>query len=476
LCCWISNDKKMGQVVRSLLFIELLLLGFGPGRIAQAEVHEFVLDNGLKLLVKEDHRAPVVVSQVWYKVGSSYEHPGITGISHALEHMMFKGTKKHPTGDFSRIISENGGSENAFTGSDYTAYFQTLEKTRLPVSFELEADRMRNLTLPPEEFEKEIEVVKEERRWRTEDNPQSTMYEVMKATAFQTSPYRHPIIGWMHDLESMTVAELRNWYEKWYAPNNATLVVVGDVNAREVHALAEKYFAPLPASEVPVVDSPPEVAQQGMKRVVIKRPAELPHLLMAYKVPVLKTAIDHPDQVPEWEPYALEVLAGVLDGGSSARFASRLVRGQEIAAAISIDYGLGSRLDDVMVISAVPAESRTVAELEQAIGGEIEELKTAPVSDAELKRVKAQVVADDVYERDSIFYQGMINGILETVGLSWRHADEYVERIKAVTADQIVAVAKKYLVDDGLTVAELDPQSLEKAARQPVSGGSQHVH
>ena len=462
--------------MRSLLCIALLLPGLGLGGPARAQVHEFVLDNGLKLLVKEDHRAPVVVSQVWYKVGSSYEHPGITGISHVLEHMMFKGTENYPPGEFSRIISENGGSENAFTGADYTAYFQTLEKTRLPVSFELEADRMRNLTLLPDEFAKEIEVVKEERRWRTDDNPQSALYEVMKATAFQTSPYRHPIIGWMHDLETMTVADLRRWYEKWYAPNNATLVVVGDVDPGDVLALAEKHFAPLPAGEVPAADKQPEVPQQGMKRIVIRRPAEVPHLLMSYKVPVLISALDHPDRVPEWEPYALEVLAGVLDGGNSARFASRLVRGQEIAAAISVDYSLGARLDNILVISAVPAEGRTVAELEQAIRGEIVDLQSAPVSDAELRRVKAQVVADDVYERDSIFYQGMIIGILETVGLSWRHADEYVERVRAVTADQIMAAAKKYLVDTGLTVAELEPQPLDQAVQPPAGGGSAHGH
>ena len=175
--------------------------------------------------MKEDHRAPVVVSQVWYKVGSSYEHDGITGVSHALEHMMFKGTKKHGPGEFSRIISDNGGDENAFTSQDYTAYFQTLEKSRLPISFELESDRMRNLTLPNKEFKKEIEVVKEERRWRTEDDPGSYAYEVLMATAFQTSPYRQPTIGWMSDLKTMKVGELRKWYERWYAPNNATLVV-----------------------------------------------------------------------------------------------------------------------------------------------------------------------------------------------------------------------------------------------------------
>ena len=222
------------------------------------DVQEFMLDNGLKLVVKEDHRAPVVVSQVWYKVGSSYEHAGITGISHALEHMMFKGTKKYPPGEFSRIIATNGGEENAFTSSDYTAYFQTLEKSRLPISFELESDRMRNLVLPKDEFAREIEVVKEERRMRTEDDPQALLYETLNATAFETSPYRQPIIGWMSDLEAMKISSLKDWYKKWYAPNNATVVVVGDVNADEVYKLALKYFAPLPRENIPEVSALPE--------------------------------------------------------------------------------------------------------------------------------------------------------------------------------------------------------------------------
>ncbi|MBI4006554.1 MAG: insulinase family protein [Gammaproteobacteria bacterium] len=434
-----------------------------------------MLESGLKLLVKTDHRAPVVVSQVWYKVGSSYEHDGITGISHALEHMMFKGTEKHPGGDFSRIISANGGQENAFTGADYTAYFQTLEKSRLAISFELEADRMRNLSLPADEFTREIEVVKEERRWRTEDDPQSYTYEIMMATAFQTSPYRNPIIGWESDLEKMTIEELRDWYSRWYAPGNATVVVVGDVEANAVYELAKKYFAHLPNGETPALANRQEADQLGIKRIKVKRPAELPYLLMAYKVPAFRTAVNNPDKIPEWEPYALEVVAGILDGGDSARFSKNLIRGREIASAISVSYDLSSRLDDVFVISSVPSHDHSIEQLEQAVRDEIEDLKTNRISAEELERVKAQVVANDIFERDSAFYQGMIIGVLETVGLSWRHADEYVDRVKAITAEQVQAVVKKYLVDDGLTVAELDPQPLDKSAQRPVSGELNHV-
>ena len=268
--------------------LSAFLISALAGAGVAAEVIEYQLDNGLKLLVKQDRRAPVVVSQVWYKVGGSYETDGITGVSHALEHMMFKGTAAYPAGEFSRIIADNGGRDNAFTGPDYTAYFQTLESSRLEISFRLEADRMRNLVLKQTEFDKEIEVVKEERRLRTEDQPQSFLYETARATAFQTSPYRYPIVGWMQDLDNMTVRELADWYQRWYAPNNATVVVVGDVEPDAVHALAEKYFGVLPAGKPVQVESLKEVAQRGVKRITVKRPAELPYLLMAYKTPVLK--------------------------------------------------------------------------------------------------------------------------------------------------------------------------------------------
>jgi zinc protease len=441
---------------------------------ALAQTHEFMLDNGLKLLVKEDHRAPVVVSQVWYKVGASYEVAGQTGISHALEHMMFKGTEKHGPGEFSRIISANGGNENAFTGSDFTAYFQTLEKTRLPISFEMESDRMRNLSLPAEEFAKEIEVVMEERRLRTEDNPQSFVYESMMATAFQTSPYRQPIIGWMEDLEQMSADQLAKWYERYYAPNNAVVVVVGDVDAKEVYKLAKKHFGPLTGDEIEPDTTLSEVAQNGKKRIVVKRPAELPYLLMAYKTPSLKSAIDNPD-IPDWEPYALEVLAGIMDGGMSARLETELVRGSELASGISLNYRFTSRLDTVLTIGSVPANDVTVEQLEQAIREQVQKIKTETVSQAELDRVKAQVIADDVYQRDSIFYQGMVIGMFESIGLSWKQVEDYVPAIKQITAEQVMTVANKYLVDDGLTVAVLDPQPIDpSAAGSRTPGGPVH--
>jgi zinc protease len=438
---------------------------------AAGSVHEYELANGLKLIVKEDHRAPVVVSQVWYGVGASYEHDGITGVSHVLEHMMFKGTDRHGPGEFSRIIAENGGSENAFTSKDYTAYFQRLEKSRLPVSFELEADRMRNLKLDEKEFAKEVKVVMEERRLRTEDKPTSLTYEQFMATAYTSGSYRIPTIGWMDDLQNMVLADLQRWYDRWYAPNNATVVVVGDVDPQAVLALAKKHFGPLK----PEVLEPPkpriEPEQVGQRRITVRRPAKVPYMVMGYKTPVLKTASE------EWEPYALTVLAGVLDGGSSARLSRELVRGQQIAASAGASYDPYARQSSMFLLDVTPANSRTIESAEQALQEQIQRLRTEPVAQDELDRIKAQTIAGEVYQQDSIFYQGMVIGKLETTGMSWRLKDEFVERINAVTAEQVQAVAKKYLVESGLTVAVLEPLPMdsEKTARNAATGGG-HAH
>jgi len=408
-----------------------------------------------------------VVSQIWYKVGSSYEHDGITGISHVLEHMMFKGTKKHGAGEFSRIIAENGGRENAFTSHDYTAYFQQLEKSRLPVSIELEADRMRNLLLPPEELAKEVKVVMEERRMRTEDNPDSLTYEQFMATAFQVSPYHHPIIGWMTDLEHLQVDDLRRWYQQWYAPNNATLVVAGDVKAEEVFTLARTHFGQHQPSTIEPPKPRIEPPQKGERRIVVKAPAELPSLIMGYRAPSLLTA-----EAP-WKAYALEVLAGVLDGGESARLARELVRGSQIAAGASASYGLTDRLDTLFLLSATPANGHTIEAVEQALRAQVERTRKELISREELARIKAQVTAAKVYERDSVFYQAMQIGTLATIGLDWREGDRYAERINAVTAEQVRAVAREFLVDDYLTVARLDPQPIDKNAMPSRNGMSQ---
>jgi zinc protease len=453
------------------LVLSAMLLACAHGVVAAGAVHEYQLDNGLKLVVKEDHRAPVVVSQVWYKVGSSYEHGGITGLSHMLEHMMFKGTKAHGPGEFSRIIAENGGEENAFTSQDYTAYYQRLERNRLPVSFALEADRMRNLLLQQKEYDKELKVVMEERRLRTEDQPTSLTYEQFAAVAFTTGSYRIPTIGWMDDLRNMHLGDLRDWYKRWYAPNNAVVVVVGDVVPEEVLRLAKKYFEPLKPETIIPPKPRLEPEQDGPRRITVEVPAEVPYLVIGYKVPVLKTATN------EWEPYALEVLSGILDGGDSARLTRNLVRGTQVAASAGAGYSLYSRQSSLFLLDGTPANSSSMQTLEAALRDQVKQLREAPVSSEELARVKAQVVASDVYQKDSIMNQAMQIGQLESVGLDWSLMDHYVKRINAVTAAQVQAVARKYLLEERQTIAVLKPLPMD-AGRKPhpsLPGDETHV-
>ena len=426
---------------------------------AGGQVSEKVLDNGLKVLVKPDHRAPVVVSQIWYKVGSSYEPEGLTGISHVLEHMMFKGTDRLAPNEFSRIIANNGGRENAFTGRDYTSYFQQLEKSRLQIALELEAERMQNLKLDSEEVRKEIQVVLEERRLRTDDQPESLTYEKFRSTAFRESRYGNPVIGWPEDIRSLTVENLREWYRRFYAPNNATLVVVGDVQPEDVFALAEQYFGPVPSQTVSPFPDPAESPQQEARSVAVEAPATVPYILFGFHAPNLGS-----EDAKPWEPYALEVLAYLLDGGKTSRLNKQLIREQQVASSVGAGYDPGARLDTQFVIDANPASGRTIEELRQALLGVIDEIKNTRVTDDELDRVKAQLVASKVFEQDSNFYQGMLLGLFETNGHGWEVGQAFNERLGRVTARQIQAVASKYLVEDNMTVAVLEPTALE--ARQ----------
>ena len=438
---------------------------------ALANPHEYLLDNGLKLIVKQDHRSPVVVTQIWYKAGSIDELNGVTGVAHVLEHMMFKGTEKVPNGEFSKKIAAAGGRENAFTSYDYTAYYQQLHKRSLPMAMELESDRMRNLILTEEEFSKEIKVVMEERRLRTDDQARSLLYEKMMAMAYQAHPYKNPIIGWMNDLENMRVEDAQEWYDRWYAPNNATLIVVGDVDAEEVFKLAQKNYGTIQKhSLLPINARKPqtEPPQVGTKRITVKAPAELPYLIMGYHAPGIKNV------ATDWEPYALEILEGVLDGNASARLNKSLVRENQIANSASAGYGAMARGPSIFFLSAVPRAGKTVVELEQALRGEIEKIIKEGVTEEELARVKAQVVASHVYQLDSIYSQAMQLGRLESMGLSFRDVDTILEKLKAVTAEQIREVTKKYFNDDSLTVAVLDPQPLDKKLPATAPAGLRH--
>ncbi|SFM60031.1 zinc protease [Ectothiorhodospira mobilis] len=421
----------------------------------QGPVHTYTLDNGMRILVRPDDRAPVVSSMVWYRVGSSYEHSGITGISHALEHMMFKGTQAHPAGEFSRIISELGGRENAFTGRDYTAYYQQLASEHLGKALELEADRMQHLTLPEEAFRREMQVIREERRLRTEDDPNALTWEHFRATAWFNSPYGQPVIGWMSDIEAFTVKDLRDWYARWYTPSNALLVVAGDVDPDAVQRMAQEYFGGIPSRTVPEVKPREEPPQRGERRITVQAPARVPYLAMGYKAPSLPTAAE------PWEAYALLVAAGILDGGDSARIPRELVRGRELAASAGAGYSPFSRLDTLFTLWATPAPGEDLQAVEAALTGMVARLRESPPTPQELERVKAQVIAEDVYRRDSIHGQAMRIGLLESIGLSWREGEAFAERVQAVTAEQVQAVARKYLLPSRRTVAWLEPVALE---------------
>ena len=428
---------------------------------AYANSHEYLLDNGLKLIIKEDHRSPVVIHQVWYKAGSMDEMNGTTGVAHALEHMMFKGTSNVPAGEFSRRIAAAGGSENAFTSRDYTGYYQQLHQRHLSMAMELESDRMSNLLLTEEEFSKEIQVVMEERRLRTDDQARSLLYEKMIATAFQTHPYRRPVVGWMNDLEHMQVSDNQEWYDRWYAPNNAVLVVVGDVVPQDVLALAKKHYGKISARAIPTLfERKPqtEPLQVGIKRLLVKAPAKLPYLLMGYKAPTLK------DPENDWEPYALEILAGVLDGNTSARLNKSLVRESRVAISAGAGYNAITRGPGMFYLDGTPSEDKTIEELEASIRTEIEKIIQFGITEEELARVKAQVVAGYVYQLDSMFSQAMQIGRLETAGLSHQDSETILKGLQAVKTKQVKQVAEKYLINDLLTVATLDPQPLTEGS------------
>ncbi|MEQ1532453.1 MAG: insulinase family protein [Sideroxydans sp.] len=436
--------------------------------LAQAEVFEKTLSNGLKVIVKEDHRAPTVVQQIWYRAGSMDEKTGTTGVAHVLEHMMFKGTKSVPVGEFSRRIAAAGGRENAFTSYDYTAYFQQLHKSKLPLAMQLEADRMHNLVLSEKEFSKEIKVVMEERRWRTDDDAHSLVGERLMATAFQEHPYHNPIIGWMNDLENMSYLDAQDWYKTWYAPNNATLVIAGDVKASEVFALAQRHYGRIPAGKLPKRKVAGEQPQLGIKRIVVKAPAELPYFIMAYHAPTMR------DVEKDWKPYALSVLAGVLDGSESARLNKALVREQQVAISVSAGYDSTSRGPSQFTLEGTPASGKTIAELETAIREQLQAVVRDGVSEEELKRVRAQVTASEVYKLDSVFYQAMQIGQMESIGLTHHALPVMLKKLQAVTAQQVQDVAREILVDDHLTVAVLDPQPLTEKNKQAKGGAHAH--
>lgn len=435
------------RIAHSLVVLLLLTVSL----LARANPFEHTLSNGLRIIVKEDRRAPTAAHMVWYRAGGIDEVSGTTGVAHVLEHMMFKGTPNVGAGEFSRRVAAAGGRDNAFTSKDYTAYFQQVPKAQLAQMMQLEADRMRHLNLDAGEFAQEIKVVMEERRQRTDDSPHARLGEQLQAVAYQTHPYRVPVIGWMNDLENMTVQDARDWYRRWYAPNNACVVVVGDVDHQAVFKLAQMYYGRVPARALPARKTPDEPEQAGIRRFTLRAEAELPMLIMAYKVPVLR------DVENDVDPYALEMLAAVLDGHDAARLTTRLIREQQLAVSAGASYDSLARGPGLFYLSGAPGEGKTRADLEAALRAEIARIAEDGVAPDELARARAQLVAGQVYKLDSMFAQAMEIGQLEAVGIPHRQGRRIIEIFQAVTAEAVQGVARKYFVDERLTVAELDP-------------------
>ena len=439
--------------------LTLLLLALTAPLAVLANPFEHQLANGLRLIVKEDHRAPTAAHMVWYRAGSIDETNGTTGVAHVLEHMMFKGTPSAGPGEFNRRVAAAGGRDNAFTSRDYTAYFQQIPKQKLEEMMQLEADRMHHLTLDPKEFAQEIKVVMEERRLRTDDQPQAMLFEQMSGVAFQSHPYRVPIIGWMNDLENMTAQDARDWYERWYVPNNAYVVIVGDVDHVQVFKLAEKTYGQLKSRPLPVRKPQDEPVQTGIRRLTVKAPAELPVVLMTYKVPVIR------DVEKDVDPYALEMLSAILDGHEAARFSRHLIREQRLAVVAGTGYDATSRGPGMFFLQGSPSEGKTSAELEAGFRAELARIQKEGVAADELARAKAQLVASQIYKLDSMFGQAMEIGQMESAGISHKLDKRMIEKLQAVSPEQVQAVAQKYFRDDMLTVADLDPQPMPQTSR-----------
>ncbi|MBI5789402.1 MAG: insulinase family protein [Candidatus Schekmanbacteria bacterium] len=411
-----------------------------------------VLENGLKVILVEEHKAPIVVFQIWYNAGGKDEVTGKTGLSHLLEHMMFKGTANHGKGEFSRIVARKGGHENAFTGTDYTAYFEKFASDRLELSLQLESDRMQNLLLDPKETALETKVVQEERRTRTDDDPTSAAFEEMYAAAFKVHPYHNPVIGWMSDLDGISRDDLANHYKTWYAPNNSVIVVAGDFDSQNLLPKIREYFGKIPKGTIPAARKIVEPVQKGQRRVTVKRKAHLPFMIMGYHVPNLTS----PDSYP------LAILAGILSGGKSTRLYQELVYKQQLALNAGANYDRVSEDPNLFYVYASPQPGKDVNALEQEIYKQLDLFKTELVSDEELQRAKNQVEAHFIFAQDSVFYQAMQIGELETIGVDHHYLEEFVEKIRLVTKEDVQRVAQKYLSEDNRTVSTLIPLADKK--------------
>ncbi|MCZ2102873.1 MAG: pitrilysin family protein [Comamonadaceae bacterium] len=432
---------------------------------------EFRLANGMQLIVQPDHRAPTAIQMLWVRVGSMDEVNGTTGVAHALEHMMFKGSAKLAPGEFSRRVAQLGGQENAFTTRDYTGYYQQIPAGRLKDVMELEADRFAHNQWPDEEFRKEIEVVKEERRMRTEDQPRAALMEQLNAAVFTASPYHHPVVGWMSDLDSLKPDDVRAFHRTWYTPTNAALVVAGDVDPQQVRAWAEQIYGQLPVHALPERKPQIEPEQKGLRRIEFKAPAEQAYVALAFRVPAMKKLQDMASA--DKDALSLLVLSAVLSGYDGARLDRALTQGPgrvaDSASAYASIFGRGPAL---FMLTGVPTQGKSAADVEAALRAEVARVAKDGVSPAELARVKAQWAASTIYARDSLQGQASDLGSNWVQDLPLDADDRLLALLKDVTSADVQSVAARYFGDDQLTVGTLLPQPLAAGAKPRESAAS----
>ena len=462
---------------RLLLALSLCCL---TGVMAQdgTSIVQFTLANGMTVLVQPDRRAPTAVHMVWVRVGAMDEVDGTSGVAHVLEHMMFKGTPSVRAGDFSRRVAALGGRENAFTSRDYTGYYQQIPSQKLEDVMRLEADRFANNQWDDTEFIKELEVVKEERRMRTDDNPRAQLYEAMTATVFVASPYRRPIVGWMSDLDAMTPADARDFFRRWYTPRNAALVVAGDVDPQQVRLLAEKYYGPIASGELAPRKPREEPPQLGLRRLDVKVVADQAYVALSFKVPSLSaTGLDaNTATAADNDALALTVLAAVLDGYSGARLDRALTQGDApIANSAGAYNGLWGRGPQLFTLDGVPVKGKSAQQIETALREQVARVAREGVSEAELQRVKTQWVAGEIYKLDSVFNQARSIGVYWTQGLPPDAGSRLLARLRGVSAQRVQDVAARYFGDDQLTVATLVPQPPDPSRKTRIAPlGARH--
>ena len=417
-----------------------LTLASGSSAVASIFNPEtFALANGMQVVVIPNHRAPVVAHWVWYRVGTADSPAGKSGLPHFLEHLMFKATENIPQGEFSKIVARNGGNDNAITSYDFTAYYQMIARDRLELVMGMEADRMVNLQLTEEAVLPERDVVIEERRSRIENEPGSLLGEQLNAAQFLHHPYRLPVIGWMHEMAGYTREDALSFYETWYAPNNAILVVAGDVTAEELRPLAERTYGQIPAREIPErvrVAEPPQLA--GRRLEMMDPRVRQPSLVRSYLAPSFGSA-------EAGEAYALEVLAELFGSGGTSRLYKTIVVEKGLAAGIGAYYR-GTSLDATTFrIYASPRPGISLNDLESAVNEEIALLLENGVSEDELARVKKRMLAEAVYARDSLSGAARVFGMALTTGQSVEDIEAWPERISAVTVEQVNTAAREVL-------------------------------